>query len=116
MPRHIRLTGVSLLLLGIPTLAASSGNVWAAAPTAAAGERDKINHVIVIYQENWSFDSLYGMFPGANGIANAGDTVKQVDKDNQPLTSLPQPLDNSKRPPVPDARFPANMPVQPFDF
>ena len=24
-----------------------------------------IKHIIVIYQENWSFDSLYGQFPGA---------------------------------------------------
>jgi LPXTG-motif cell wall-anchored protein len=83
---------------------------------ALAQSTNPINHVIVIFQENWSFDSLYGKFPGANGIANAGDALKQVDKNNQPLTSLPQPLDTSKRPPVPDARFPANMPVQPFDF
>ena len=34
---------------------------------------EKIQHVIVIYQENWSFDSLYGKFPGAEGLANAGD-------------------------------------------
>ena len=33
---------------------------------------DQINHIIVIYQENWSFDSLYGKFPGANGLASAG--------------------------------------------
>jgi phospholipase C len=33
---------------------------------------DAIQHVIVIYQENWSFDGLYGKFPGADGIANAG--------------------------------------------
>jgi phospholipase C len=26
-----------------------------------------IKHIIVIYQENWSFDSLYGRFPGADG-------------------------------------------------
>ena len=45
----------------------------AAAQTASP--LDKINHVIVIYQENWSFDSLYGEFPGANGIANAGATA-----------------------------------------
>ena len=31
--------------------------------------------MIVIYQENWSFDSLYGNFPGANGLANAGAAV-----------------------------------------
>ena len=26
--------------------------------TQAAGPLDRINHLIVIYQENWSFDSL----------------------------------------------------------
>ncbi len=30
-----------------------------------------IDHFIIIYQENWSFDGLYGSFPGANGLANA---------------------------------------------
>lgn len=55
------------------------------APQAqAVGKFNKINHVIVIFQENWSFDGLYGLFPGANGIANAGDAVKQVDKNGQP--------------------------------
>ncbi len=77
---------------------------------------NKINHLIVIYQENWSFDSLYGSFPGANGIANAGDAVKQVDKSGTPYTTLPQPVDTSKRPAVPDPRFPADLPVQPFDL
>ena len=27
----------------------------------------RLRHIIVIYQENWSFDSLYGQYPGANG-------------------------------------------------
>ena len=27
----------------------------------------RLQHIIVIYQENWSFDSLYGQYPGANG-------------------------------------------------
>src|SRR5260370_24610433 len=31
----------------------------------------KINHVVVIYQENRSFDSLYGGWEGVNGLANA---------------------------------------------
>src|SRR5260221_12166908 len=31
----------------------------------------RIDHIIVIYQENWSFDSLYGLFPDAVGLANA---------------------------------------------
>jgi phospholipase C len=75
----------------------------------------KINHVVVIYQENWSFDSLYGRFPGANGIDNAGATVQQVDKDGNPYTTLPQPVNTMFSPAVPDPRFPADLPVAPFD-
>ena len=32
-----------------------------------------------------------------------------------PYTTLPQPIDNNQKPPAPDARFPANLPVAPFD-
>ena len=80
-------------------------------PARAAVPLDRISHVIVIYQENWSFDSLYGLFPGANGIANAGVAVRQVDKNGVPYASLPQPLDRGK----PDPRFPADLPVRPFN-
>lgn len=47
----------------------------------AANDFAGINHIIVVYQENWSFDALYGSFPGANGIANASTTaLTQVDR------------------------------------
>jgi phospholipase C len=84
------------------------------APTQQAQNNPfgKINHLIVLYQENWSFDSLYGNFPGAEGISNASPTsLHQVDKTDKLYTTLPQPLNKGK----PDSRFPANMPVQPFD-
>lgn len=46
----------------------------------------QIDHFIVIYQENWSFDALYGSFPGANGLAKArGPATNQVDR----LSGLP---------------------------
>ena len=76
---------------------------------------EKIQHVIVIYQENWSFDGLYGRFPGADGIANAGERIRQMKKDGTPYTTLPQPLDTSKNPPIPDPRFPPDLPVAPYD-
>jgi phospholipase C len=76
---------------------------------------EKIQHIIVIYQENWSFDGLYGKFPGADGIANASEHVRQMKKDGTPYSTLPQPLDTSKKPPVPDPRFPAALPVAPYD-
>src|SRR3981081_4262231 len=75
----------------------------------------KINHVVVIYQENWSFDSLYPNFPGANGLDQAGTTIQQVDKDGKPYTTLPHPLNTTLSPPPPHPRFPADLPVAPFD-
>ncbi len=44
--------------------------VLAPAPSQAELAKQKIEHLVVIYQENRSFDSLYGLFPGANGIAD----------------------------------------------
>lgn len=80
----------------------------------------QIDHFIVIYQENWSFDALYGNYPGANGLANAkGPATNQIDR----LTGLPistlssyDPASSSiptQNPPVPlngtqDKRFLSN--------
>ena len=77
---------------------------------------EMIDHLVVIYQENWAFDSLFGTFPGANGLANALHTVRQVDKDGQLYAALPAAIDNSKPPGAPDPRIPANLPVAPFDL
>lgn len=50
---------------------------------------NKIEHVVVIYAENHSFDNLYGKFPGANGIDKATPAQKrQLDHEGQPLKSL----------------------------
>src|SRR5882762_734527 len=47
-----------------------------------------IKHIVVIYQENWSFDSLYGLFPGANGLAQSSSTsLNQTDRFDQPLSA-----------------------------
>ncbi len=56
----------------------------------AASDFAGIDHFIVIYQENWSFDALYGNFPGANGIANASSiSTNQLDRlSGNPIASL----------------------------
>lgn len=85
----------------------------------AEGQTDysKIKHIILIYQENWSFDGLYGKFPGADGLDNAGDAVKQVDLKGNSLPALPQPLlDTKKGKNIYDDRFPKSMPVGPYDL
>src|SRR5579859_5498059 len=99
-----------LLIIGLLTAACAGPGPTTA--TQAANPFGKINHFIIIYQENWSFDSLFPNFPGADGISNASTTsLQQVDKTGAPYTSLPQPLNGGK----PDPRFPANLPVKPFD-
>ncbi len=92
------------------------GSVPRTGAAQATGSLNQINHIIVIYQENRSFNSIYGNFPGANGLANAGAAVNQVDKNGQPYATLPQPLNSNLKPPGPDTRIPANLPVGPFDL
>ena len=79
-----------LLLLAILALAGCAGvpNVSHDTPTDRA--LAKIEHVVVIYGENRSFDNLYGLFPGANGIAAAtSEQVLQRDRDGSLLPTLP---------------------------
>jgi phospholipase C len=56
---------------------------------ALAADLSKIQTVVVIYAENRSFDHLYGMFPGANGLANATkEQYLQRDHDGSELPQL----------------------------
>jgi phospholipase C len=51
---------------------------------------NQVNHVVVIYMENHSFDNLYGEFSGANGISNAtAANTTQLDATGKPYTVLP---------------------------
>jgi len=62
---------------------------------AAAGTWDHddirdIRTVVVIYAENRSFDSLFGAFPGANGLSRAKPSeYTQLDRDGSVLQGLP---------------------------
>lgn len=40
---------------------------------------DSIKHIIVIIQENWSFDGLFGLLDGVDGV-KPENYVKQVTK------------------------------------
>jgi phospholipase C len=107
-----------LLLSACAPAADRRGELFQSAALAYAGSSlDRINHIIVIYQENHTFDNYFGTFPGAEGVANAGDTAVQVDKQGRPYAVLPQPLANvvdGKR--SPDPRFPSDLPNGPFLF
>jgi acid phosphatase len=70
----------------------------------------RIGHVVVVYAENHSFDNMYGLFPGANGVARATpQQATQVDHDGKPLPELVIFGHDGK----PDPRFP-RLPNRPF--
>jgi acid phosphatase len=72
---------------------------------------DAIKTIVVIYAENHSFDNMYGMFPGANGVASATAEQKtQMDHDGNPLPRLPPVYTGGK----PDPRYPSGLPNGPF--
>jgi acid phosphatase len=50
----------------------------------------RLNHIVVIVLENWSFDSLYGEMPGASGLAAAASAPPQVDATGTAYAQLPQ--------------------------
>jgi phospholipase C len=75
--------------VGIPTTTGAPG----APDTTAAGVADagihKIEHVIVIMQENRSFDTYFGTYPGADGIPMHG---------GQPSVCVPDAAGNCVKP------------------
>ncbi len=73
-----------------------------------------IDHIIVVFSENHTFDNLYGLFAGANGLAHPDAIIPQVDLDGEVYETLPQPVNADVTPPVPDTRFPDSLPNAPF--
>ena len=73
-----------LAMLGAAGIAGWAGQV------NGAGIQD-IATVVVIYAENRSFDSLYGSFPGADGLAQAAPAASsQLDRDGSVSRNCPR--------------------------
>lgn len=81
---------------------------------ASARSLSNIEHIVVIYLENRSFDNLYGLFPGAENLVGHKSWPPQVDRDGQPYRTLPPVMDNRRKPAVPDHRFSDSLPNAPF--
>lgn len=79
---------------------------------AMAAPYEKVEHIIVISLENHSFDSLFGHFPGAEGLEVS--KVVQKDREGHPYPFLPPIMDTRTMPPERDKRFPEHMPNAPF--
>src|SRR6478736_767542 len=97
-------------VLAAALFAASAGGFPS---TCSAAQLGDVEHIIVIYLENRSFDNLFGFFPNADGIAAAGATKIQVDADGKPYVFLPQ-VDKAAG--AVDDRFPKDLPNQPFSI
>ena len=75
----------------------------------------KIKHLIVIFQENWSFDSLYGTFPNVDGLSNAKrENTIQIDLEGKPYPSLLKCVNADTG--VVYSEIPKNLPNAPFDL
>ena len=77
--------------VAVVLLAGAAVFAGAARPSAKTTPLDKIDHIVVIYEENHSFDNLYGGWEGVNGRANAtAAETTQVDQQGVPYACLKQ--------------------------
>jgi phospholipase C len=83
--------------------ASCSGSSSSGPPPRPAGLA-RLNHIVVIVLENWSFDSLYGEMAGAEGLAAAAGAPPQIDAAGVPYATLPQT----------ETHLPATLPNAPF--
>jgi len=73
------------------------------------GARVPIDHIVVLFLENRSFDHLFGTYPGAEGLA--AYRGKQAGENGVTYATLPRPLGRDGKP---DPRFPSDLPNAPF--
>jgi phospholipase C len=84
LTKSIALVGCLLAVIALIGLVPEASRGVSAQSTSDSGIH-KLKHVIVIMQENRSFDSYFGTFPGADGIPMKNAT---------PATCIPDPLGN----------------------
>ncbi len=93
---------------------ASAVPARAAQPLERRADLGRIGHIIVIFLENRSFDHLYGLFPGAEGLQDAGFAAIQVSREGEQFRSLPAVINNLMRSARIDSRFAVGLPNGPF--
>ena len=115
MPRPL-LVRDAVLTLGVLSLLVACGGERGASgvvpvtpttptPPVAVTGINKLNHLVVIYLENRSFDNLYGEFAGARGIAEAAGAPLQLDAGGAVYVTLPQPADSPAPAGLPNAPY-----------
>ena len=99
---HLALCAVVALALAAPAVAAAhgSGHGHGHGDHHGKGLRG-IQRIVVIYEENHSFDNLYGKWEGVNGLRNADRAhTTQVNQAGAPYTCLLQNDVNLTTPPL----------------
>jgi phospholipase C/PKD repeat protein len=85
--RRLLVLTVSVAVIGAGFVArgvgATAGATAKLTAVSTASDINKIKHVVVIMQENRSFDSYFGMYPGADGFT--------LDGNGQPTNCVPDP-------------------------
>jgi phospholipase C len=102
-----------LLVAFLFHLLGNTSGALAAAPQPEEGLAN-VKYIIVIYLENRSFNNLFGMFPGAQGVEQGLAAAPQTDFTGEAYKTLPPVMDTNKKPPVVDLRFPRDLPNRPF--
>jgi phospholipase C len=123
----------------LATVAAVVAAAFAAAPAVFAGEAHHAvtaaddggrpptlpggyKHLVVIYEENHSFDNLYGLWGDVrgepvDGLQNAAQSSTQVMQDGTPYACLPQDDVNLTVPPLsPDCSATSHFANEPFSI
>ncbi len=91
-----RLAAAAAIAAGVSAVGLSAND------TSADQMLSGINHIVVIYQENHSFDNLYGGWEGVNGPAQAESAhTSQVNEAGAAYTCLKQNDPNLTSPPLP---------------
>ncbi len=89
--------------------------VAARTPPSSGSALDKIKTVVVIYAENRSFDNLYGLFPGANGVSQASAlSTLQLDRDGKTVLATLPPVYSAPAASASAWSFVAQLPNKPF--
>src|ERR1700686_2609077 len=104
----------SLLTIVFFLSVAIIGPALAEIPTGHRPELGRIGHIIVLFLENRSFDHLYGLFPGAEGIQYSGFASIQVSAEGRQFATLPAVINNLTQRGGIDSRFAAGLPNGPF--
>lgn len=102
------ITRIAALLMALGALLPTTG--W------TGGGLDSVEHIVIIYLENRSFDSLFGLFPDANGLADVQNAPPQIDEYGRPYKTLPGVMNVEHKPVTLDQRFPTNLSNSPFDI